>query len=169
MSHEHDRKHQQEEEREEERLFRALRKIFDVLEEEFGVLKEIRDLLTPRLSTIRQNFALNGATMQGPITLNVGQKTKETVLGFNADGSPFTGTMPPITYSTDNVAVAAGVDDGANGSDITGVAAGTTNASANLTTAEGLVLSAVTVITVAGGGPTQVLASIVQDFTTPTP
>lgn len=137
-----------------------------------ALVQQIANELLPPTSTltaISQNFTLNGATMQGPITLNVGQTTKETVLGFNADGTPFTGPMPAVTYAIDNTAAASGADDGANGSDITGLSGGSANASASLTTAEGLALSVSTVITVNAVVPTQVLTSIVQDFTTPAP
>jgi len=100
---------------------------------------------------------------QGAVTLNVGQVSKATVLGFQADGSPFQGVIPPVSYSIDHPEVASETPDGANGADVAGLAAGLTNLTATLTTKEGLSLTANGTVTVTGG-VTGVLASIQINF-----
>lgn len=121
---------------------------------------------SPALTTIQLQFG--GITMAlGPVTMNVGQKTKATVQGFDQNGLAFTGTLPTVTYTIDNAALNSGVSDGANGFDITSLASGVANLTASVTTAEGLALSDVEQITNSGATGTSVLTSIKVDFTTP--
>lgn len=134
------------------------------------MLKELRELvksLQPKLVAIELRFG--GNQMQGPVTLTPSAKsTKATVLGFDATGAPFTGTMPSVTYTADVATFASSTPDGANGDDIVGSADGTTNLAASLTTAEGLALSDTSqVITSGFTPPPQVLASIKLDFSQP--
>ena len=103
--------------------------------------------------------------MQGPVNINVGQKTKATVLGFDQNGAAFTGPIPTATYAIDNTALDSATDDGANGSDIVSLAAGTANLSVSLTSAEGLPLSDSTQII--NAAPAPVLSSVKLDFTQP--
>lgn len=133
-------------------------------------LHVIRGILTPHRTLSRISLVFGGTMSQGPVTLTPATpRTKATVLGFNADGSPFTGTMPTATYTPDSTSFASFTDDGTNGSDIVGSADGTTNLGVTLTTAEGVPLSdSSQVITSGFSGTTQVLASIKLDFSTPT-
>ncbi len=102
---------------------------------------------------------------QGPVTLTVGQKTKATVLGFDQNGAPFAGTIPPITYTIDNSTLDSSTPDGANGDDIVSLGAGTANLTASLTTAEGVALQDTETITNVAQAP--VLSSVKIDFSTP--
>jgi len=42
----------------------------------------------------------------GPITISVGKTFTASVVGFDQNGAPFTGTLPTPTFSVDNSAVA---------------------------------------------------------------
>lgn len=128
------------------------------------ILVELKQL-RPRLTTIRINF---GGTMADTVTLKVGQKTKATVLGFDQNGQPFTGTMPAATFSIDSPSLDSIADDGAGGSDVTSLAEGPAVLSATLVTAEGASLSATGAITnTPATGPAQVLSSTKINFSDP--
>ena len=124
---------------------------------------------TTTLTAIKLLHTQNGDTMQGPITLNVGQSTTATVLGFNADGSPFTGTMPTASYTVSDPAQDSVTAGSANDATVTSLAAGSADFSVTLTTAEGIQLTDSTSITNVAVVPPQALSSIKLDFSTPTP
>lgn len=95
----------------------------------------------------------------GPVTISVGQTKVASVVGFDQNGAPFSGPIPTPTFSVDNAAVAT--VDPASGL-TTGVSAGVANATATLTTAEGLTLSDTETVTVTAVVP--VLSSIKISF-----
>ena len=122
----------------------------------------------PQLTTIKIQFS-KGTPMPtpGPVTLTTaGQQVTASVLGFDQNGQPFTGTMPPATLSSDDTAQAIVTFDPATGL-TTAVANGVANITANLTTAEGLALTDTEAVTVAIPVvplPTPVLSSIKVAF-----
>jgi len=129
------------------------------------LLHQIIGFLEPKLSAIEIRF---GGDMQGPITLTPTTKgATATVLGFDQTGAPFTGVIPPVTFTPD-VTTFCTFSTSGNSDAITGVANGTTNFAASLTTAEGLALSDTTQIITSGftvAAP--VLTTVKLDFTTP--
>ncbi|MBO0887487.1 hypothetical protein J2P12_00140 [Candidatus Bathyarchaeota archaeon] len=133
-------------------------------QQEIALLRQIRDILPKPvlLSFIKVKF---GGAMQGPVTLNVGQKTKATVVGFDQNGAPFTGPLPTPSFSIDNTSLNSGSDDGSGGFDVTSLAAGVANLTATLTTAEGIQLTDTETIT--NIAVVQKLSSIKIDFSTP--
>jgi hypothetical protein len=142
-------------ERSEERLLKSI----------LEVLKDIRHDLEPKLVAIEIRFF--GGDMQGPITLTPTTKgTTATVLGFDQTGAPFTGVIPPVTFTPD-VTTFCSFSTSGNSDAITGTANGTTNLAASLTTAEGLALSDTTQIITSGFVSAPVLTTVKLDFTTP--
>ena len=102
----------------------------------------------------------------GPVTLTtVGQQVTASVVGFDQNGQPFTGTMPLATLVSDDSAQAIVTFDPTTGL-MTAVANGVANITGSLTTAEGLSLSDTETVTVAvsGGGGSPVLSSIKVNF-----
>ena len=103
----------------------------------------------------------------GPVTLTTaGQQVTASVLGFDQNGQPFTGTMPTAALSSDDTAQAIVTFDPATGL-TTAVANGVANITANLITAEGLALTDTEAVTVAipvVPPPTPVLSSIKVAF-----
>lgn len=105
----------------------------------------------------------------GPVTLTTaGQNVTASIAGFDQFGNPWTGVIPPVTYTIDNPSVATsapnadGLTDG-----VTAVTNGVANLTATLTSAEGLALTDVETVTVnisGGGGGTPVLSSIKIQF-----
>jgi hypothetical protein len=141
-------------ERDEIRLLR------EILEE----IKKIHHHLQPKLAAIEIRF---GGDMQGPITLTPATKsTTATVLGFDQTGAPFTGKMPAVTFTPD-VTTFDNFSPSGNSDTITGIADGTTNLAASLTTAEGLPLSDTTQVITSGFAVVPVLTTIKLDFTPP--
>src|SRR5882762_1845318 len=95
----------------EKKEIEILRQIEEDADEQVRLDREILKRLSPRLNFIKLKF---GGTMQGPVTLTVGQKTKATVVGFDQTGAVFTGTIPSVTYSIDNPALDSSTPDGSN-------------------------------------------------------
>lgn len=81
----------------------------------------------------------------GPLTISVGQTFTASVVGFDQNGAPFTGTIPAPTFSVDTSAVATVDPTSGAGA---GVSAGVANVSAALTSAEGLALTDTETVTV---------------------
>jgi hypothetical protein len=149
--------------------------------------EEILDLLSPRLTRIRLQFTLSTvvgtrgipmSAVQGPVTLTtLGQVATASILGFDQFGQPFTGTMPPASFSIDDTAgaVATSVDNDDSTDTVTAVANGVANLTATIeaTDVNGnpITLTDTESITVAlsGGGGTPVLSSIKIAFDTGTP
>jgi len=144
--------------------------ITELLEQQNLLLRQIRDALGHdclRLTSIKIRF---GGTMpEGPVTLNVGQSTTASVDGFDQFGNPWTGAIPTVTYSIDNSTIASSTPNPDNLTDVVvGLAAGTANLTATLTTAEGLSLSDTQSVTVNSvPPPVPVLSSIKLNFSTP--
>jgi hypothetical protein len=112
-----------------------------ILKEILHVVKEIRDLLEPRL--VRIQIQSVGGSM-GQFQLTVGQLETFQVVGFDQNGNPFTGPIPTPNWSIDQPSldsIAPNATTPAN-EDVTSLAAGTANLTAGLTTAEGLSLTA---------------------------
>jgi hypothetical protein len=125
----------------------------------------------PILTKIKVVFS-KGTPMSavvGPVTLTTaGQKATASVLGFDQNGQPWTGTMPAATFSSDDTAQAIVQFDPTTGQ-TTAVANGVANITATLTTAEGKALTdteAVTVAIAVVPPPTPVLSSIKVAFDT---
>ncbi len=119
----------------------------------------------PYLNSIQLAFT-KGTSMPvpGPITLTqVGQTATAVVLGFDQNGQPFTGVMPPATLSSDDTSGAIVTFDPATGL-TTAVANGVVNITANLTSAEGLALTDSETVTVAITVTPPVLSSIKVAF-----
>jgi hypothetical protein len=159
MSHQrHDRDEQEELNLEREQV--ALQS------EEVEFLRDIKQELGPKiLSFIKIAFSTGGSMALGPVLMNVGQKTKATVKGFDQNGAPFSGTIPPATYAIDNAAFDSSTPDGTNGDDLVSLSAGVANLTASLTSAEGLALTDTETVTNSAVVP--VLSSIKIDFSTP--
>lgn len=71
--------------------------------------------------------------MQGPITIAVGGKSVERVLGFDQNGAPFQidFTQNPVTWSIDQSAVASSTPEtDPSVDDVVGVSAGVANLTA---------------------------------------
>lgn len=138
----------------------------DILLGIWDELKVIRrEVAPPRLTTIRINFQGEEMATIGPVTLTPGQSVTASIAAFDQNGQPWTGTIPPVTYTIDQPSVATstpnadGLTDG-----ITAVAAGVANLTATLTTAEGLALTDTEQVTVSGSTSTPVLTSIKIQF-----
>ncbi len=123
-----------------------------------------------QLTEIKLMFQIKGEPPMitpGPVTLTkVGQIATAVVLGYDQVGQPFLGEMPPATLTCDDTEGAVVTFDPATGA-TTAVANGTTNVNAEVTSAEGLVLSDSETVTVAitePPPPDQVLSSIKVAF-----
>lgn len=123
-----------------------------------------------QLTEIKLMFQIKGEPPMitpGPVTLTkVGQIATAVVLGYDQLGQPFLGEMPPSTLTCDDTTGAIVTFDPATGA-TTAVANGTTNVNAEVTSAEGLVLSDSETVTVAitePPPPDQVLSSIKVAF-----
>lgn len=160
--------------------------IIDALEELLCVAKQIRDELPRRLSEIMivsstvnapstqnatgENLMTPPTPIAGPVILTTaGEVATASVLGFDQFGNPWTGTIPPVTFTSSDTAGA--VITSVPGTDgltdtVTAVANGTASLTASLTTAEGLNLTDTETVTVAIGPPagTPVLTSIKVAF-----
>lgn len=117
--------------------------VFVFHDEDSGLRKELRriehkedEILSllrarPRLSFIK--IAHGRKNMQGPITIAVGGKSVERVLGFDQNGAPFAidFTQNPVTWSVDNSAVASSTPEAdPSVDDVVGVSAGVANLTA---------------------------------------
>lgn len=92
---------------------------------------EILRLLRPRLSFIK--ISHGEKCMQGPITLAVGAKSVERVLGFDQNGAPFAidFTANPVTWSIDQSSVASSTPESdPSVDDVVGVSSGVANLNA---------------------------------------
>lgn len=120
----------------------------------------------PFLATINIQFQGDSMATPGPVTLTTaGQQVTASVVGFDQFGAAFTGTLPPVTFSSDDTAGTIVTFDPVSGL-TTAVSNGVANITAALTTAEGLNLSDTEQVTVAlsGGGGPAVLSSIKVAF-----
>lgn len=147
-------KHEEQElelEREEIRVLR------DIDRTEHEILHQLR----PRLTFIKIAFSRGEHTMEGPVTLTVGQKTVASIDGFDQNGAPFTGPIPTPTFSLSDTSMDS-VDAAGN---VTSLAPGTDNLTATLTTADGRTLTDTETITNLAQAP--VLSSIKINFSTP--
>jgi hypothetical protein len=133
--------------------------------------ERIEAQITPRLASIKIAFTVTkgvppmSSPVAGPVVLTTaGQQAIASILGFDQLGNPWTGTIPPVSYSIDNPAVATSTPNSDDLTDVvTAVANGVANLSAGLTTAEGTALSDVETVTVnipVVPPPTPVLSSI---------
>lgn len=105
------------------------------------------------------------AAVEGAVTLTTaGQQATASILGFDQFGNPWTGAIPPVSYSIDDSTIATSTPNADGVTDVVAaVANGVANLDANLTTAEGLALSDTETVTVAipvVPPPTPVLSSI---------
>lgn len=129
-------------------------------------LHKITGFLEPQLSSIKIRFTKGDHMAEGPVTLSVGQKTTATIDGFDQNGAAFTGTIPPVTFSIDNSAIASSTPNSDGISDVVaGVSGGVANLTASLTSAEGKALTDTETVTVTAVVP--VLSSIKVNFSTP--
>ena len=117
-----------------------------------------------------ENFMTPLAPIAGPVILTTaGEVATASVLGFDQFGNPWTGTIPPVTFTSSDTAGAV-ITSVPNNDGLTAlvsaVADGTASLTATLTTAEGLSLSDTETVTVAIGPPdgTPVLTSIKVAF-----
>lgn len=108
------------------------------------------------------------APIAGPVILTTaGEQAIASILGFDQNGNPWTGTIPPVTFTSSDTAGAIVTStpnaDGVTDT-VTAVGNGVASLTANLTTAEGLSLTdteTVTVtLTIAPPPPPLVLSSI---------
>lgn len=122
------------------------------------------EVAPPKLFSIQIQFlkGLNPMPTPGPLTLTqVGQTGTAVVTGINQFGDPWTGAIPPVSYSIDDSTIATSAPNSDGLTDpITAVANGTANLTASLTTAEGLALSDVEQVIVAIQAATPVLSAI---------
>ena len=106
----------------------------------------------------------------GPVTLTTaGQTVTASVLGFDQFGAPWTGAIPPVTFSIDTSTVATSTPNADGETDVVeAVANGVANLTAKLTTVEGLALTDTETVTVniatPPPPPTPVLSSIKVAF-----
>ena|SRR5882724_2889415 len=158
---EEERRHDRREEKYERRELIVLERIWEGIQLETQLLREIVALLRPPTTTLSSiKLIFSGGTMpQGPVTISVGQTVTATVVGFDQNGAPFSGTIPAPTFAIDNSAIAT--IDATSGVTV-GVSAGVANATASLTSAEGLALSDTETVTVTAVVP--VLSSIKISF-----
>lgn len=131
-------------------------------------LERLVDIFEPRLTSIEIKFDPQEDSMSAAaVTLNIGQTTVASVVGFDQFGNPFT-PVPQPSWAIDNPGIASIVPDATTpaSEDVTGVATGTANLTAGLTTAEGLALTATGVVTVSAAAK-PVLSSIQIQFASP--
>lgn len=150
-----------------------------LLEKVLKFVERIEERTRPKLFRIEIAFTSNpqGVPMSspvvGPVTLTTaGETATASVVGFDQNGNPWTGPIPPVTYSIDNPAIATSSPNSDDETDtVTAVANGTANLTASLTTVEGLALSdteqVIVNIPAPPPPPTPVLSSIKVGFTTP--
>jgi hypothetical protein len=134
-------------------------------------LSRIGIFFTPELKSETGETPMTPPTpIAGPVILTTaGEVATASVLGFDQFGSPWTGTMPPVTFTSSDTsgAVITSVPNADGVTDtVTAVANGMANLTASLTTAEGLSVSDTETVTVAIGNPvgTPVLTSIKVAF-----
>lgn len=110
------------------------------------------------------------AAVEGAVTLTTaGQQATASILGFDQFGNPWTGAIPPVSYSIDDSTIATSTPNADGVTDVVAaVANGTANLTANLTTVEGLALTDTEQVIVALASapppPTPVLSSIKIGF-----
>lgn len=149
----------------EEKEVELLRESVKLQREDLAVDKQIRDLLKPRMSSIKIAFSEKPMAdpVVGPVVMNVGDAVIASVVGFDQNGQVFAGPIPPVTFSIDDSSIAS--LDAASG-EVDGIAGGVANLTANVTSAEGLALTDTeTVTVVALPPPTPVLSSVKVAFT----
>jgi hypothetical protein len=141
--------------------------------EEIGLLRDIDrterkilEQLEPRLSFIKIKFQRGKIMAEGPVTLSVGQKTTASIDGFDQNGAPYLGVIPPVTFSIDNSAIASSTPNSDGVTDVVaGISAGVANLTATLTNAAGTKLTDTETVTVTAVVP--VLSSIKVSFSAP--
>ena len=103
---------------------------------------------------------------EGPVTLQVGQKTVASIDGFDQNGNPFLGPIPTPSWSIDNPTFDSIAADATNPADedVTSLAAGVANLTASVTNAQGTALTDTETVT---NVVPQVLTSIKINFSTP--
>ena len=142
--------------------------LIEQLQVEEEIKHDLDQFVKPRLTFIKIAFRAGDNNMaEGPVTLNVGQKTVASIDGFDQFGAPFTGPIPTPTWSIDNPALDSIAADATNpeNEDVTSLAAGVANLSVSLTSAEGLVCKDTQAITNDAAVP--VLSSVKINFSTP--
>jgi hypothetical protein len=152
--------------RQEDEEVQILRKIEKEDDRIADDLDKVVGFLKPRLSFIKIAFTRSNIMAEGPVSLAVGQKTTASIDGFDQNGAPWTGAIPPVTFTIDNPAFATSTPNSDNVTDVVaGVSAGIANLSASLTNAAGTVLTDTETVTVVAAAP--VLSSIKVNFSTP--
>lgn len=153
----------------EEKEVELLRESVKLQREDLAVDRQIRDLLKPRLSSLKLAFT-EKQTMPpvvGPAVINVGDKIFASVVGFDQNGQVFTGPVPTPTLSVDDSSIVS--LDPATGL-VTGLSAGVANVTAEVTSAEGADLTDTESVTVAEvPPPIPVLSSVKVAFSTDAP
>ncbi len=106
-------------------------------EEAIKILKEIEEDLDELVAQGKKLSFIKIGTgekhMQGPITIAIGGKSTERVLGFDQNGAPFAidFTANPVTWSIDNAAIATSTPESdPSVDDLVGVSAGVANLTA---------------------------------------
>src|SRR6266481_2772475 len=155
---EEERKHDKREEHLERRELHVLERIWEGIQLETQLLREIVALLHPPTTILSRIKVIlsGGVTMPvGPLTIAVGKPFVASVVGFDQNGSPFGGPIPAATFAVADATVASIDPTAGTGS---GLAGGVTGVSASLTSAEGLALTDTETLTVTAVVP--VLSSI---------
>lgn len=164
-----DPKHHHDNDRLEEKEVELLEESVKLQREDLAVDKQIRNLLRPRLSSLKVAFT-EKRTMPpvvGPAVINVGDKIFASVVGFDQNGQVFTGPIPTPALSVDDASI---VSLDTTTGEVNGLAAGVANVTAEVTSAEGADLTDTESVTVAAvPPPTPVLSSIKVAFSTDAP
>ena len=102
---------------------------------------------------------------EGPITLQVGQKTVASVDGYDQNGQPFLGPIPAPSWSLDQPTLDSISADAASPADedVTSLAAGVANLTATVQGPTGPLTDTETITNV----QPQVLTSVKINFSTP--
>lgn len=157
----------------EEKEVELLKESVKLQRDDLAVDKQIRDLLKPRISSIKVAFTEKnmGTTplppVPGPAVIDIGDVLVASVVGFDQFGQPWTGAVPTASF-TDDESTATSLDSATN--QVTGLAAGVGNITGSLTTVEGLDLTDTESVTVRPAEtPTPVLTTIKVAFLAATP
>src|ERR1700690_667213 len=135
----------------EHEILTEIRDLRRLTEHLFRVVRRIeQDIIYPRLARIQIAFTApstlqgdNTMAVQGPVTLTTaGQVVTASINGYDQFGNPWTGAIPPVTFSIDDSTIATSVPNTDGVTDaVTAVANGVANLTASLTTVEGLALT----------------------------
>jgi hypothetical protein len=104
----------------------------EVIQQEVGQILD--GLKAPYLASIKIWFQGESMANTDPVTISVGAVEVATVVGFDQNGNPYTGTIPTPSWSIDNPSFATIAADASNpaNEDVTGVAPGVANLSASV-------------------------------------